>query len=162
MGAADEQRSSRRRDRKRIVVREDGAMFDLSARRPISTTALREYLQDGGLFEAATQQGGRDCTYEVLRKIVGAPDPSRPPPGAPGPMSALGVLGKLLPTDPSAFGGLANFAEAFGSSEPEWERPRRRRMQPPTLDFTAGPREPVPDPSDWTVDPRAPEDGGRP
>jgi len=43
---------SRRRRRKKILRQNDGSLYDASERRRITTAELRDYLRDGGLFEA--------------------------------------------------------------------------------------------------------------
>ena len=119
--------SRRRRPRRKIVCRSDGSMFDVEQRRRISVEELRNLLIGGENFEAETEETGRDCTVEVLQRVMS---------GAPSSMSGLGGL--PLPT-PGAFGaftdlmGLVRAAgdrpEGAGRDE-RWEDrpgPRRRR-----------------------------------
>ena len=62
---------SRRRRRKKILRKNDGSLYDATERRRITHTELRDYVRDGGLFEARRQEGGADCTYEVLQSVMG-------------------------------------------------------------------------------------------
>src|SRR2546421_7315019 len=62
---------SRRRRRKKILRKDDGSLYDVSERRRITIAELRDYVRDGGLFEARRQEGGADCTYEVLQSVMG-------------------------------------------------------------------------------------------
>ena len=64
---------------------------------------LRDYLRDGGLFEARRQGNGADCTYEVLQSVVG-----------------LGLVENLVPGlgggSVPGLGGLSALAAAVGRS----------------------------------------------
>src|SRR2546428_285950 len=62
---------SRRRRRKKIIRKTDGSLYDLTERRRITHAELKDYIKDGGLFEARRQDSGADCTYEVLQGMVG-------------------------------------------------------------------------------------------
>lgn len=76
-------------------------MFDVDQRRRISIEELRDHLVGGGNFEAETEETGRDCTMEVLRRVMGGDsmDPLSgqgvPVPGL-SPLGGLGGLGSLL------------------------------------------------------------------
>ncbi|HUR48710.1 MAG TPA: hypothetical protein VMY88_04135 [Acidimicrobiales bacterium] len=117
---------TRRRPRRKIVCRSDGSMFDVEQRRRISVEELRDHLVGGGNFEAETEETGRDCTFEVLRKLMGggALDPMSAQGGLPLPgLGSLGVLTDLM--------GLARTASEKTDSrdrdsEPGPRRPRRR------------------------------------
>ena len=117
---------SRRRRRKKIVRRDDGSLFDATERRRITPAELRDYLRDGGLFEARRQGSGTDCTYEVLQSVLGA-----------------GMLQNLVPglgAGPLAGnGGLADLARLLGDEarrrqrefdDDEWDEPRRGGRRP--------------------------------
>ncbi|MGH9005387.1 MAG: hypothetical protein ACRDYV_19870 [Acidimicrobiia bacterium] len=106
----DPPRGSRRRFRKRIVRRHDGTLLDRSERRRISATELRDYIRDGGLFEARREESGADCTYEVLRDVMGTGllEGMVPNLGA-NPLSGLGALGALTGGS-SGLGGLGGAA----------------------------------------------------
>ncbi len=86
---------SRRRRRKKIIRKTDGRLFDATERRTITATELRDYLRDGGLFEARREDGGADCTHEVLQGIVGAGLVENLVPGLGGRIPGLGGLGLL-------------------------------------------------------------------
>ena len=86
---------SRRRRRKKIIRKNDGRLFDATERRHITATELRDYLRDGGLFEARREDGGADCTHEVLQGIVGAGLVENLVPGLGGRIPGLGGLGLL-------------------------------------------------------------------
>ncbi|MBA3743508.1 hypothetical protein [Sporichthya sp.] len=97
--------SARRRERRQIVCRTDGSMYDTAARRSISVEDLRDHLLDGGHFEAETETG-RDCTYDVLRRVMGTPGLDAftgGGAGAAGPLSGLTSL-----TGISQLAGLAS------------------------------------------------------
>ncbi|MGQ0466558.1 MAG: hypothetical protein ACT4QG_14690 [Sporichthyaceae bacterium] len=87
--------SSRRRFRKKVIRRQDGELFDLTQRRPITIEELREYLRSGGLFEARTRETDRDCTYEVLQKVVAGGLTDGLPGLSGGNLGGLGALGGL-------------------------------------------------------------------
>ena len=132
---------SRRRRRKKIVRRDDGSLFDASERRRISTAELRDYVRDGGLFEARRQGSGTDCTYELLQSVLGSGMLANLVPGLGGPLAGLGGgsgLGGLTGGGgPLAalggVGGLGELARLWSeegrSRDREWEdweeRPRR-------------------------------------
>lgn len=103
---------SRRRQRKKILRRSDGSLYDVSERRQISQAELREFVRDGGFFEARRQGSGSDCTYEVLQGVVGAGfvENLLPGMGGGGPLPGLGALGALG----SGSGGLGQLARLFG------------------------------------------------
>jgi hypothetical protein len=130
---------SRRRERRRIVCRSDGSMFDVGARHRVTTEELRDHLQDGGLFEAVTEATGRDCTLEVLRKIM-LPAGLENAAGAPGGLPGMGALGSL-----SQLGLIANLigdsAWRHDDRERDSERPRARsrRRSGMSEDFLAEP-----------------------
>ena len=84
---------SRRRRRKKILRKTDGSLYDATERRRITPAELRDYVRDGGLFEARRQENGADCTYEVLQGVVGAGLLQNLVPGmGGGPLSGLGGL----------------------------------------------------------------------
>lgn len=116
---------SRRRQRKKILRRSDGSLYDVSERRQISQAELREFVRDGGFFEARRQGSGSDCTYEVLQGVVGAGfvENLLPGMGGGGPLPGLGALGALsggggglgaLGALGSGSGGLGQLARLFG------------------------------------------------
>ena len=128
---------SRRRRRKKILRRNDGALYDATERRPISHTELRDYVRDGGLFEARRHETGSDCTYEVLQSVMGAGLLQNLVPGLPGGgIPGLGGLSALanLGGGGGGGGGLAEIARLLGeqvggSGQRGWEdwdaRPKR-------------------------------------
>ena len=109
------QPKSRRRNRKKILRKNDGALFDATERRRITTAELRDYVRDGGLFEARRHETGADCTYEVLQSVMGA-----------------GVLQNLVPGlgGGGPLGALADLARALGDGGDrgwdDWDEPHRR------------------------------------
>jgi hypothetical protein len=127
-----ERAGSRRRFRKKVLCRHDGELFDLTLRRPISLDELREYVRDGGLFEARTRESGRDCTLEVLQRIVGDGLLANMVPGLSGnPLAALAGGGRM-----EAFNGLMrllgpNAPGPSGWDRESWEGPARERRRPP-------------------------------
>jgi len=90
-------RPARRRRRKKILRRSDGSLYDVSERRPISVVELREYVRDGGFFEARREGTGADCTHEILQGVVGTGLLENLLPGMSGggPLSGLGALGAI-------------------------------------------------------------------
>ena len=140
---------SRRRNRKRVLLREDGELFDVSERRPITVAELREYLLDGGLFEARTKETGRDCTYEVLRKLVGSQLMGGMLPGLSGnPLAVAGGGGGKLDTLASVLRLLDNGGGGRSRWEhDDWDEPPRRRKA---------------ESRGWDDDPAALEDWGKP
>jgi hypothetical protein len=127
---------SRRRQRKKVLRKNDGSLYDATERRRITAGELRDYVRDGGLFEARWQDTGADCTYEVLQDVLGVSllqslVPGMGGGGIPG-LGALAGGGGAL----GALGGAAGLAEivrALGESpgrrDPGWddwdEAPRR-------------------------------------
>jgi hypothetical protein len=108
---------SRRRRRKKVLRKTDGSLYDVTERRRITPAELRDYVREGGLFEARRQETGSDCTYEVLREVVGAGMLETLVPGlGGGPLSALGGLGGLgaLGGGGGALGGLGQIARLLG------------------------------------------------
>ncbi len=63
-------RASRRSARKQVVRDGAGRLFDESLGRPISRSQLRDYLADGGFFEARRGDTSVDCTVQVLREVL--------------------------------------------------------------------------------------------
>ena len=138
---------SRRRRRKKIVRRTDGSLFDATERRRITTVELRDYVRDGGLFEARRQENGADCTYEVLQGVMGAGMLQNLVPGlGSGPLSGLAGLSALSGGGgggPLAAlggaGGLADLARVLGDERgrsrdrdrdddwDDWDGDERRR-----------------------------------
>ena len=132
---------SRRRRRKKIVRRDDGSLFDATERRRITPAELRDYLRDGGLFEARRQGSGTDCTYEVLQSVLGAGMLQNLVPGlGAGPLAGLGLGGGGGPLGALAGnGGLADLARLLGDEarrrqrefdDDEWDEPRRGGRRP--------------------------------
>lgn len=105
------------------MCRSDGSMFDVEQRRRISVEELRDLLVGGENFEAETEESGRDCTVEVLRKVMGG--------GALDPLS--GQSGLPLPS----LGGLSVVSDLFGLARAAGDRiddrddePAPRRSRP--------------------------------
>jgi hypothetical protein len=148
---------SRRRRRKKIVCRTDGTMFDATERRRITASELREYVREGGLFEARRKETGADCTYEVLQKVMGVAMLQNLVPGlGSGPLSGLGGLGSALGGGGgplAALGGAGGLAELARLLGDEGGRGRDR----PWDDWEDGDdrprRTPKRDHSDWADDP---------
>jgi hypothetical protein len=127
---------SRRRHRKKILRKNDGSLFDVTERRPITQAELREYVRDGGLFEARMKESGADCTYEVLQSVMGLGMLQNLIPGLGGGgipglggLSALGNMG-------NGAGGLAEIARALGDAAgrgdrgwEDWDEPSRRSQR---------------------------------
>jgi hypothetical protein len=148
---------SRRRRRKKVLRKNDGSLYDAGERCRITPGELRDYVRDGGLFEARRQDTGADCTYEVLQDVLGISllqslIPGTGGGGIPG-LGALAGGGGAL----GALGGAAGLAEivrvlgegAGRRSDPgwdDWDEPPRRSAR----------RHARPDPDDWAADP-APE-----
>ena len=88
--------SSRRQRRKKVLRRRDGSLYDVSERRRISHAELRDYVREGGFFEARQEETRADCTFEVLQGMMGAGLLENFLPGMNrGPLSGLGALGAL-------------------------------------------------------------------
>jgi hypothetical protein len=153
---------SRRRRRKKILRKNDGSLFDATERRRITPAELRDYVRDGGLFEARRQENGADCTYEVLQGVVGTGLLQNLVPGMGGGalpglggLSALagggGALGAL------GGGGLADLARVLSEHAgrrgdggwDDWEEPRRRSTRHSSADRGW-------DDGDWSDPPRGP------
>lgn len=148
---------SRRRRRKKVLRKNDGSLYDATEQRRTTAGELRDYVRDGGLFEARWQDTGADCTYEVLHDAMGVGllqslIPGSGGGGIPG-LGALAGGGGAL----GALGGAAGLAEivrALGEgggrrSDPgwdDWDEPPRRSAR----------RHARPDSDDWAADP-APE-----
>ena len=96
-------------------------MFDVEQRRRISVEELRDLLIGGENFEAETEETGRDCTVEVLRKVMGggALDPMSGQAGLPMPgLGAFSVVSDLM--------GLAKTVNDRGDFDDRWDdKPRR-------------------------------------
>ena len=117
------ERKSRRRRRKKILMKNDGSLFDVTERRRISQAELRDYVRDGGLFEARRHETGADCTYEVLQSVMGAVGIQNLVPGfGSGSLPGIGAF--------PGIGGLADLARALGDhGDTGWddrEAPRRK------------------------------------
>ena len=87
---------------------------------------LRDYVRDGGLFEARRQETGADCTYEVLQRVMGVGFLQNLLPGAGGPLAGLG--------------GLAEFARVLERNRADhgwddWEEPPRRKHRSEESDW---------------------------
>lgn len=128
---------SRRRRRKKILRKTDGSLYDATERRRITPAELRDYVRDGGLFEARRQENGADCTYEVLQSVVGLGLMENLVPGlGGGSLPGLGGLCALAGGGPlGALGGGAGLGElaqlvdhvARGERDGHgWDEPRRR------------------------------------
>ncbi len=118
--------SPRRRPRRKVLCRSDGSMFDVAQRRRISMEELRDHLLDGGLFEAETEESGRDCTHEVLRRLMGNPVDAGA--GGMNPLGALGMFGGAL----GGLGEVAGLARLVGARSEVWDReepPARTRTR---------------------------------
>ena len=160
---------SRRRRRKKILCRSDGSLYDATERRPITHSELREYVRDGGLFEARKKESGADCTYEVLQSVMGVGMLQNLVPGLGGGglpglggLSALGNLG-------NGSGGLAEIARVLGDAAgrsgdrgwEDWDDPPRRTRGPEDRDrdwstgeWAEKPKRPQRhDDPDWADDP---------
>lgn len=129
---------SRRRRRKRIIRKGDGSLYDVSERRRISHSELKEYVKDGGVFEARRQGSGQDCTFEVLQGMLGTGLLENLAPGlGGGPFSGLGGLGGALGALSGGSGGLGHLGalarlvgEESAHRDPrggdDWDEPSRR------------------------------------
>src|SRR5882724_2636993 len=132
---------SRRRRRKKILRRNDGSLYDATERRRITPAELRDYVRDGGLFEARRQENGADCTYEVLQGVVGTGLLQNLVPGmGGGALPGVGGLSALAGGGGGALGalggaaGLADLARVLGDQAgrsgdrgwDDWDEPRRR------------------------------------
>jgi hypothetical protein len=129
---------SRRRRRKKILCQSDGSLYDVSERRRISPSELRDHVRDGGLFEARRQESGRDCTYEVLQEVIGRGLLQSFVPGLGGGLPGLGGLAGLAGGGGAlgALGSLGGLVKALGdrANDRGWEdwdeAPRRSRRRP--------------------------------
>jgi hypothetical protein len=167
------ERKSRRRRRKKILRKNDGSLYDVTERRRITPAELREYVRDGGLFEARRQESGSDCTYEVLQSVIGAGLLENMVPGLgggslPG-LGGLGALSALAGGGPLAGlaggGGLNDLArlvgDRLGRDDDDWEEPRRRSRSRQSHDWSGGDgdwgdpprRSRRGDEADWASDP---------
>jgi hypothetical protein len=130
---------SRRRRRKKILRKNDGSLYDATERRRITPAELRDYVRDGGLFEARRQENGSDCTYEVLQSVVGIGLMENLVPGlGGGSLPGLGGLSALAGGGPlgalGSGGGLGDLARLIGDqvgrsgerNGDDWDEPRRR------------------------------------
>src|SRR5205085_12082422 len=87
---------SRRRRRKKVLRKNDGSLYDATEQHRITAAELRDYVRDGGLFEARRQENGADCTYEVLQSVMGMGLLENLVPGiGGGSLPGLGGLGAL-------------------------------------------------------------------
>lgn len=106
-------------------------MFDVDQRRRISVEELRDHLVGGGNFEAETEETGRDCTMEVLRRVMGGSLDPLSGPGVPGPgLSPLGGLGGLL-----GLAGVIGDRVDTLRREDDDPPPRRPRARPRPTDW---------------------------
>jgi hypothetical protein len=139
---------SRRRRRKKILRKTDGSLYDATERRRITPGELRDYVRDGGLFEARRQENGADCTYEVLQSVVGIGLVENLIPGlGGGSLPGLGGLGALAGGGPlGALGGGAGLsdlarlvsdqiARSGDRNGDDWDEPRRRSHSRPSSDW---------------------------
>ena len=132
---------SRRRRRKKILRKTDGSLFDATERRRITPGELRDYVRDGGLFEARRQENGSDCTYEVLQSVLGLGLLENLVPGlGGGSLPGLGGLSALAGGGPLAglggAAGLGDLARLVGDrvarNDDDWDEPRRRSHSRPS------------------------------
>ena len=114
-------------------------MFDVAARHRVTVEEMRDHLQDGGLFEAVTEATGRDCTLEVLRKVMlpSGLDALTAPGGGGGALPGLASLGGLnqLAAISGMFGD-APWRDRDRAERPD-DRPRPRRRRETAADFLA-------------------------
>jgi hypothetical protein len=148
---------SRRRRRKKILRKNDGSLYDATERRRITHAELRDYVRDGGLFEARRHENGADCTYEVLQSVVGVGLLENLVPGiGGGSLPGLGGLGALAGGGPlgaltGGGGGLGELARLVGDQvarggdrdDGDWDPPRRRPHRRSSADWGA-------DDDDWS------------
>jgi hypothetical protein len=137
---------SRRRRRKKIIRKTDGSLYDLTERRRITLSELKDYVKDGGLFEARRQDSGADCTYDVLQSLVGTGLVETFVPGlGNSPLSGLGALGGLSGGS-GGLGQLGALARLLGENAPrgdDWdEPPRRSRKRGSERDWSGWEEEP--------------------
>lgn len=127
---------SRRRRRKKVLRKNDGSLYDVTERRRITPGELRDYVRDGGLFEARRQENGADCTYEVLQSVLGVGLLENLVPGlGGGSLPGLGGLSGL-----AGGGGLGDLARLIGDqlarggdrNGDDWDEPRRRSHSRPS------------------------------
>lgn len=124
---------SRRRRRKKILRKTDGSLFDATERRRITPGELRDYVRDGGLFEARRQENGADCTYEVLQSVLGVGMLESLVPGLGGnPLAGLPGLGGLSALGNN--GALAELGRLLGNGRDDrgwddWDEPRRKSQR---------------------------------
>jgi hypothetical protein len=155
---------SRRRRRKKILRKNDGSLYDATERRRITAAELRDYVRDGGLFEARRQENGADCTYEVLQGVVGTGLLQNLVPGTGGgALPGLGSLSAVAGGGGGALGalggagGLVDLARLLGDQAgrsgnggwDDWEKPTRRSPRHSSADRSW-------DDGDWSDPPRRP------
>ena len=134
---------SRRRRRKKILRKNDGSLYDVNQRRRITQAELRDYVRDGGLFEARRHENGADCTYEVLQGVVGVGLLENLVPGMGSSLPGLGGLGGLGAL--TGGGGLGDLARLVGDQVARggdrdadgWAEPRRRPRRGSSGDWGA-------------------------
>ncbi|MDQ1567759.1 MAG: hypothetical protein QOF96_2639 [Actinomycetota bacterium] len=157
---------SRRRRRKKILRRTDGSLYDVTERHRITPAELRDYVRDGGLFEARRDDSGGDCTYEVLQDVLGVGLLQNLLPGAGGGFPGLGGLGALTGGGGAlaalgGAGGLADLMRVIADqggrrSDPGWDdhdEPRRRSPRRASGDGAWGD-------GDWSDEAPRPSPGG--
>lgn len=104
-------------------------MFDRDQRRVVSAEELRDRLIGGEYFLAETEETGRDCTYEVLSRLLGASAATTPGMPMGGAMSGLNAA--------SSFGSLGMLEMARmlrdrsdGDDDRNHDRVHRRSARP--------------------------------
>ena len=124
-----------------MLRKTDGSLFDATERRRITPGELRDYVRDGGLFEARRQENGSDCTYEVLQGVLGLGLLENLVPGlGGGSLPGLGGLSALAGGGPLAglggAAGLGDLARLVGDrvarNGDDWDEPRRRSHSRPS------------------------------
>lgn len=148
---------SRRRKRKKVIRRSDGALYDLSERRRITPAELKDYVRDGGLFEARRHESGTDCTYEVLQEVIGTSLLANLLPGLGG--GGGGALGGIVDLV-RALGDSGGVSRSGGGGWDDWEESSRRPWEPDDRGWgdsepTSEKRKPWREAIDWAD---APED----
>jgi hypothetical protein len=129
------------------VIREsDRTLYDVTERRRISLAELRDFVGDGGYFEARRHDSGADCTAQVLQDLLSDSLATAVVPG-------LSSAGMPMPLE--LFLRMTELRA--GHSDRRWDLPerddRRRRSSDDgrSRDWEAGPRPPSrsADSPDW-------------
>lgn len=118
-------------------------MFDVEQRRRISVEELRDLLVGGENIDAETEETGRDCTMEVLRRVMsnGSLDPMSGQAGlaVPG-LATLGTFGHLVGLLQVAGDRVDSYDDRRRDDrrdEPWDDRPRRARHRGRSGDWAA-------------------------